>query len=108
MECPVVYVGPELYQTLDIFANVSTLLFSYRISVMTIIHRTLQRLGRMRHLIETQPFRPRQRLAILTKLEQHEAKLADLASKYSVRRLVFIIVPCMVRATADRPRTDGL
>lgn len=59
----------------------------------------------MRHLIETQPFRPRQRLAILTKLEQHEAKLADLASKYSVRRLVFIIV-CMVRANADRPRTQ--
>ena len=37
MECPVVYVGPELYQTLDILANVSVLLFSYRISVMAII-----------------------------------------------------------------------
>ncbi|KAF8963613.1 hypothetical protein BDZ97DRAFT_984171 [Flammula alnicola] len=50
------------------------------------LRTTLQRLARMRQLIETQaaqPFRPRQRLAILTKLEQHEAKLADLASKYS-------------------------
>ncbi|KAF8190820.1 hypothetical protein BJ912DRAFT_964813, partial [Pholiota molesta] len=39
-------------------------------------------------LAEVQPLRPRQRQAILTKLEQHEAKLADLASKYSQQRLL--------------------
>ena len=43
----------------------------------------------MRQLIENQPFRPRQRLATLAKLEQHEAKLADLASKYGVSQLKF-------------------
>ena len=47
-------------------------------------NRTLQRLARLRQLIEARSLRPRQRTAILTKLEQHEAKLADLASKYSV------------------------
>ena len=43
---------------------------------------------RMRQLIENQHFRPRQRLATLAKLEQHEAKLADLASKYGVSQLL--------------------
>lgn len=43
----------------------------------------------MRQLIENQPFRPRQRLALLAKLEQHEAKVADLASKYGVSQLQF-------------------
>jgi len=46
------------------------------------LRTTLKRLTRMRQMIENQPFRPRQRLAVLSKLEQHEAKLADLASKY--------------------------
>ncbi|KAF8161365.1 hypothetical protein B0H34DRAFT_700651 [Crassisporium funariophilum] len=46
------------------------------------LRTTLQRLARMRRLIEIHSLRPRQRSAILTKLEQHEAKLADLASKY--------------------------
>ena len=46
--------------------------------------RTLQRLARLRQLIEARSLRPRQRTVIRTKLEQHEAKLADLASKYSV------------------------
>ncbi|KAF8911559.1 hypothetical protein CPB84DRAFT_1762225 [Gymnopilus junonius] len=46
---------------------------------------TLERLGNLRQRVEQQPtLRPRQSRAILTKLEQHEAKLADLASKYSV------------------------
>ncbi|KAF9478114.1 hypothetical protein BDN70DRAFT_880372 [Pholiota conissans] len=47
------------------------------------LRTTLQRLGRIRPLVEAQPLRQRQRQAILVKLEQHEAKLADLASKYS-------------------------
>ncbi|KAF8806616.1 hypothetical protein BYT27DRAFT_7101590 [Phlegmacium glaucopus] len=47
------------------------------------LKRTLQRLARLRQLIETHSLRSRQRIAIRTKLEQHEAKLADLASKYS-------------------------
>ncbi|PPQ98348.1 hypothetical protein CVT26_013604 [Gymnopilus dilepis] len=49
------------------------------------LRTTLERLGRLRQRVEQQPtLRPRQSRAILTKLEQHEAKLADLASKYSV------------------------
>lgn len=32
-----------------------------------------------------QSLRPRQRQSVLIKLEQHEAKLGDLASKYTVR-----------------------
>ena len=47
-------------------------------------HRTLQRLARLRQQIEAHSLRPRQRTIIKTKLEQHEAKLADLASKWSV------------------------
>ncbi|KAF9529753.1 hypothetical protein CPB83DRAFT_834880 [Crepidotus variabilis] len=46
--------------------------------------KTLERLSRMRGTVEAHALRPRPRAAILAKLEQHEAKLADLASKYSV------------------------
>ena len=49
------------------------------------LRRTLERLSRMKSLIESRPLRPHQRETILTKLEQHEAKLSDLASKYTVR-----------------------
>ena len=49
------------------------------------LHRTLERLSRMKSLIESRPLRPHHRETILTKLEQHEAKLSDLASKYTVR-----------------------
>ncbi|KAJ3509348.1 hypothetical protein NLJ89_g5263 [Agrocybe chaxingu] len=48
------------------------------------LRTTLQRLSRMAQVIESHSLRPRQSSAILTKLEQHEAKLADLASKYSI------------------------
>jgi len=47
------------------------------------LKRTLQRLARLRQLIETHSLRSHQRTAVRVKLEQHEAKLADLASKYS-------------------------
>jgi hypothetical protein len=86
VECPVLLVASKILQETNISSNVSPFMFSATSSVAhtTNYHRTLQRLGRIRPLTEVQPLRPRQRQAILTKLEQHEAKLADLASKYSV------------------------
>ncbi|KAF9047489.1 hypothetical protein BJ165DRAFT_1466511 [Panaeolus papilionaceus] len=51
-------------------------LFSLRI--------TLQRLIRLRQLVESHTFRPSQQNVVLSKLEQHEAKLADLTSKFTM------------------------
>lgn len=93
MERAVALVAPEVLEAADFSPNVNMLNWSYGFALTT-MYRTLQRLGHMRELVETKPFRPRQRLVILTKLGQHEAKLSDLASKYSVRRLVSL---CMRR-----------
>ena len=59
----------------------------------------------MRQLIENQPFRPRQQLAVLAKLEQHEAKLADLASKYGVSHLLYTIQTHTFLITLMGPQT---
>ncbi|KIM40374.1 hypothetical protein M413DRAFT_446562 [Hebeloma cylindrosporum] len=73
------------------------------------LRTTLQRLTRMRQLIGNPPFRPRQRLAILAKLEQHEAKLADLASKYGtafdrlrLRHLHFLLTQAHMEARQQK------
>ncbi|KAF9550615.1 hypothetical protein CPC08DRAFT_321995 [Agrocybe pediades] len=47
------------------------------------LRTTLHRLSRLRKLIGNLKLRPSQAQAILTKLGQHDAKLADLASKYT-------------------------
>lgn len=98
MACALVLVAPEILEEIALSSNVSqsppyllTMTYSW-------FDRTLERLGRLRQRVEQQPtLRPRQSRAILTKLEQHEAKLADLASKYSVSirsLLVFsVLVP---------------
>ena len=51
-------------------------------------YRTLRRLSKMRRLVEMHALRPRHKRSVLTKLEQHEAKLADLASKFTVSRRI--------------------
>lgn len=70
------------------------------------LRRTLQRLARLRQLIEIHSFRPRQRIAICTKLEQHGAKLADLASKYSAAfgRLELRHLHFLLRQSHDEAR----
>ncbi|KDR75598.1 hypothetical protein GALMADRAFT_248100 [Galerina marginata CBS 339.88] len=79
------------------------------------LRTTLQRLSRMRELIENQPLRPRQRLAIQTKLEQHEAKLGDLASKYTVafdrlrlRHLHFLLTQSTMKAKQQKAQKTRL
>jgi hypothetical protein len=64
--------------------------FLFVLYIEVIFHRTLRRLSKMRRLVEMHALRPRHKRSVLTKLEQHEAKLADLASKFTVsRRITF-------------------
>ncbi|KAH9485611.1 hypothetical protein JR316_0002521 [Psilocybe cubensis] len=79
------------------------------------LRTTLQRLTRVRQLIETQPLRPRQIQAILTKLKEHEAKIKDLASKYSVsfdrlrlRHLHFLLLQSHNESKAQKAQKTRL
>ncbi|PPQ93832.1 hypothetical protein CVT25_013541 [Psilocybe cyanescens] len=79
------------------------------------LRTTLQRLTRVRQLIETQPLRPRQIQATLTKLKQHEAKLKDLASKYTasfdrlrLRHLHFLLLQSHNESKAQKAKKTRL
>ncbi len=66
--------------------------FFFVLHIEVIFHRTLRRLSKMRELVEMRAFRPRHKRSVLTKLEQHEAKLADLASKFTVSNHITLLM----------------
>ena len=85
MARPLSSVESKVFQETELFQDVSVPFFlRLRLSIQS-ANSTLQRLMRMTKLIDNnQSLRPRQRQSVLTKLGQHEAKLGDLASKYTV------------------------
>jgi hypothetical protein len=86
MARPLSSVEPKVFQETELCQDVSVPFFlRLRLSIQP-ANSTLQRLMRMTKLIDNnQSLGPRQRQSVLTKLDQHEAKLGDLASKYTVR-----------------------
>lgn len=52
--------------------------------MLMIMSRTLRRLSKIREVVQTHALHFRHKHAVLSKLEQHEAKLTDLAPKFTV------------------------
>lgn len=89
MEGAIGSVACQIWEEASFAAEVSLFLslnvlsrgFDFRVS------RTLKRLMGIKRAVEarSQSLRPKQRIVVLFKLQEHERKMADLASKFIVR-----------------------
>jgi hypothetical protein len=86
VECSVILLAPEILQTPCVLENVIAIVFTvYRFKmILMLMSRTLERLSKMKELVQTHALHFRHKHAVLAKLEQHEAKLTDIASKFRV------------------------
>ena len=88
MEGAIGSVACQIWEEASFAAEVGFFLSLNKLSCGLIFEsRTLKRLMGIKRAVEarSQSLRPKQRMVVLFKLQEHERKMADLASKFIVR-----------------------